>query len=138
MSQKERIYLSIPIKGCEDWSLRESNKAQLHYENLGFEVYNPNNLLAEYRKILQYEPSEFQKLTFTLSYLSRSDIMVLFPEYPRSFRCAIEKALAYKLKKPTIQVYGGKTLPLKSNYQDILESVCNPAEMFLFSSFKVN
>ncbi len=138
MKPKKTIYISIPLKCCETWSINEAQKAKKHYEKLGFKVYNPNDLLDQFRKTLCCEPTEFQQLTYTLKYLSTADIMVLFPEYPRSFRCTTEIALANKFKIPIIRVYSGGMLPASSTISNIFNTLQEPSDILLISNIMVN
>jgi len=129
MKPIKTIYLSIPEDIGGQYYMKELSRLQESCERLGFEVYNPVTLLNEYRKILQYEPTEYHKFSFLLEYLFMSNIMIQFTEWQESFRCKTEFKIAQKVGMLILQLDNGGTVPIQSIHKILLTNLTDQCQL---------
>ncbi|MBI9052498.1 MAG: DUF4406 domain-containing protein [Bacteroidales bacterium] len=96
----KKLYLSLPITGCEMQSVVEASEAQNVFERKGYEVINPHDIKRDLTETLNRIPLEIEIMGADLYSISQCDAMILLPGWQNSKGCNLEIRFALDYNIP--------------------------------------
>ncbi|MFP4042413.1 MAG: DUF4406 domain-containing protein [Bacteroidales bacterium] len=88
--KKKTVYISLPVRGQEEYSRKRAEEIENHYRKLGFNVINPHKIVNDLRDLLDREPTNSEIMSSCLDELGDSDFMALEPNWSESWGVNVE------------------------------------------------
>ncbi|MFW6020353.1 MAG: DUF4406 domain-containing protein [Bacteroidales bacterium] len=83
--KKKTVYISLPVRGQEEYSRKRAEEIENHYRKMGFNVVNPHTVVDELRQIYGRNPTNSEIMSELLLRLGYSDFMALDKNWMNSW-----------------------------------------------------